>query len=521
VISFKNFFSNYKRPFLIALVFFTIMESIVFFTASYLKQKDINYYLSIFTHNLKSNVSLANTHLTELTQLFYDLNINNKNVVSIMAKAAQTQDENKRAALREELYKILNPNYIKMKPYGIRQLHFHLPGSISFLRFHRPKKYGDSLVGIRATIDYVNKYKIPITAFEEGRIFNGFRNVYPIFQGQKFVGTVEISFSFNALQDFLLKTDSTSYLFLIKQKVVAKKVWDSEKKNYMQSQFQGFDFDKATLDNTMQMRLNKMYAINKAIAPHVNQKLAQGNSFSLYFHEKDIYNDAPIIITFISIANLNDKTVAYIVNYQFADVLTILIKNADMVFISLSLLLFLLSVIIFIYMCNEQKRRKKIYENATHDALTGLYNRYAINSFFKHKIDEAKRYNKPLSIIFCDIDFFKKINDTYGHDIGDYVLKNIATILKNHLRSSDISARWGGEEFLVFLPETPLHEAQKIAQKLRKIIEDSLFSSVETVTCSFGVTELRKEEDADSFLKRVDELLYRAKENGRNRVESE
>ncbi len=517
---FKNFFKKYKRPFLISLFFFVFVEAVIIISTDYLKQKDINYYLGIFTSNLKSDITMANAHFTELTQLFYDFNIDNKTIVSIMAKASETKDLNRRAVLREKLYKMLHPEYIKMEHYGIRQLHFHLPGSISFLRFHRPKKFGDSLVGIREIIDYVNKYKIPIAAFEEGRIFNGFRNVYPIFQDKKFIGTVEISFSFNALQDFLIKTDSTSYLFLMKQKVVAKKVWSSEKKNYMQSQFRGFYFDRETLSNTMQMRLNKIYAINKALAAIVSKKLTEGKSFSLYFHQKNIYDDAPIIISFIAVPNINDKTVAYIIHYQFADALHILIKNSNMVFIVLTLLLFFIALVVMVYLQNEQKRRKKIFNNATHDALTGLYNRYAINHFFAQKIDEAKRYNKPLSIIFCDIDFFKKINDTYGHNIGDFVLKNIAIILKNYLRSSDISARWGGEEFIIFLPQTSSKEAAKIAEKLRQIIEDSLFSSIKIVTCSFGVAELQADDTADSFLKRVDALLYKAKENGRNRVES-
>jgi len=519
--SFKNFFKKYKNPLLISFFFFVFVEGIIIISTNYLKQKDINYYLNIFTSNLKSDITMANTHLTELTQVFYDFDIDSKTIVNIMAQASETKDIKRRAVLRKKLYKILNPQYIKMQRYGIRQLHFHLPGSISFLRFHRPQKFGDSLVKIRETIDYVNKYKIPIAAFEEGRIYNGFRNVYPIFQNNKFVGTVEISFSFDALQDFLIKTDSTSYLFLVKQKVITEKVWGSERKNYMQSQFSGFDFDKKTLSNTMQMRLNKMYAINKTIAAKVSKKLTEGKSFSLYFHHKNIYEDAPIIISFIAIPNLEDKTVAYIINYQFADTLTILIDNAHMIFIAFTLFVLVLSIILLLYLINEQKRRKNIFNHATHDELTGLYNRYAIDYFFGQKIDEAKRYNKPLSIIFCDIDFFKKINDTYGHNIGDFVLKNIATILKNHLRSSDISARWGGEEFIIFLPQTSCKEAAQTAEKLRKIIEDSLFSSIKTLTCSFGVTELKNDENADAFLKRVDRLLYKAKENGRNRVESE
>ncbi|SFV59241.1 diguanylate cyclase (GGDEF domain) [hydrothermal vent metagenome] len=438
-----------------------------------------------------------------------------------MAQAAQTHDVKKLTLLHHKLYNLLKKDYQTMRPYGMRQLHFHLPNAISFIRFHRPNKYGDSLLNIRQTLAYVNKYKIPLSAFEEGRIFNGFRNVYPLFKGKTFVGTVEISFSFSALQEFLTQTDHTSYLFILKRQIIAKKVWNDEKKNYKKSEFQDYDYDIGTLDNRMQMRLNKMYAINGAIAKKINKKLAKGNSFAIYFHRNDIYEDAPILITFIAVPNLDNKTVAYIINYQFADMLPLLIKNINMVFISLTLFLLLLSIIVGIYTYKEQKRREKIYTNATHDVLTGLYNRYAINYFFGQKIDESKRYNKPLSIIFCDIDFFKKVNDTYGHDMGDYVLKGIAKILKNNLRSSDISARWGGEEFLIFLPETPLNEAVKIAQKLRKLIEESLFSSIQTVTCSFGVTELKKDDNANTLLKRVDKLLYKAKENGRNRIESD
>jgi len=188
----KNFFNNYKRPLLIVLLFFIVLESIAFFTTSYLKQKDINSYLSIFKTNLKNHIDLTNNHLSEMTQLLYDFKIDNAAVINIMAQAAQTHDAKKLASLHEELYRLLKEDYEKMRPYGIRQLNFHLPHAVSFVRFHRPNKYGDSFVGIRQTLEYVNKYKIPLSAFEEGRIFNGFRNVYPIFKGKTFVGTVEI-----------------------------------------------------------------------------------------------------------------------------------------------------------------------------------------------------------------------------------------------------------------------------------------------------------------------------------------
>jgi len=154
------------------------------------------------------------------------------------------------------------------------------------------------------------------------------------------------------------------------------------------------------------------------------------------------------------------------------------------------------------------------------DALTAIANRTHFNLLFKHTLYVAKREHTPLSLIFFDIDHFKAVNDTYGHLVGDDVLRHLANVTKNSLRKSDIIARWGGEEFIIVLPNTSLTSASLIAQTLRKTIEDEEFAIVQHVTCSFGVAQLQEPEEGEKLLLRLDELLYRAKENGRNRVEA-
>ena len=135
----------------------------------------------------------------------------------------EANDPAKRDAAKKELFKLLEPTYILLQKKGIRQFHFHLPGSISFLRFHKVRKYGDSLKGIRYSIDLVNKTKKIVRGFEEGRIFNGFRNVYPLFYHDKLVGTVEFSYSIRAIAE-LLTSDTVSYYgLLINKKLVQKK----------------------------------------------------------------------------------------------------------------------------------------------------------------------------------------------------------------------------------------------------------------------------------------------------------
>ncbi|NOX14780.1 MAG: diguanylate cyclase [Epsilonproteobacteria bacterium] len=161
---------------------------------------------------------------------------------------------------------------------------------------------------------------------------------------------------------------------------------------------------------------------------------------------------------------------------------------------------------------------KKLKKLATTDKLTLVANRSKFDEIMKYSIDRAKRYDINLSLILFDIDNFKNINDTYGHLIGDEVLKKLAMIGKESIRKSDLIARWGGEEFMIVQPDIPKKEATILAQRLRKDIQDYDFPKVGQVTASFGVTTFKKSDTLDSFLTRVDKALYDAKERGKNRV---
>jgi len=165
-----------------------------------------------------------------------------------------------------------------------------------------------------------------------------------------------------------------------------------------------------------------------------------------------------------------------------------------------------------------EERSKEFENRANYDPLTRIYNRRRFLELLDRGIKNAQRLNQSLSIVFFDIDHFKNINDTYGHNIGDEVLKGLTAITSQTIRSSDIFARWGGEEFLILIESTTLENAAKMAEKLRKIIMEHNFPEVKTVTCSFGVASYHHDETGESFIGRADTALYRAKESGRNRV---
>ncbi len=167
---------------------------------------------------------------------------------------------------------------------------------------------------------------------------------------------------------------------------------------------------------------------------------------------------------------------------------------------------------------------KELDELSRIDPLTKLSNRRDILEKLNMEQAEYARYGKTFTIAMADIDFFKKINDSFGHDAGDYVLKSVASLTKDQLRNVDHLARWGGEEFLIILPETNLLGGAKVAEKIRSAIEQRNFQFRENkikVSMSFGVScHTGKGTDLDGLIKKADQLLYRAKESGRNTVVS-
>jgi two-component system cell cycle response regulator len=162
-------------------------------------------------------------------------------------------------------------------------------------------------------------------------------------------------------------------------------------------------------------------------------------------------------------------------------------------------------------------------EMAVTDALTGLYNRRYMETHLSHLVEHSINRGKPLSALAIDVDFFKAVNDTHGHDAGDKVLQELAARFRENIRNVDMACRVGGEEFIIILPATELHLAQKIAERIRKSIAGKPFSAANpgtlNITVSVGLSTLAGPNDkVEEFLKRADQALYSAKREGRNRV---
>lgn len=170
---------------------------------------------------------------------------------------------------------------------------------------------------------------------------------------------------------------------------------------------------------------------------------------------------------------------------------------------------------------NRANTYSTILQYATLDALTNLNNRRQFETRLSQEISITKRQNNPLCAMMIDIDFFKKVNDTYGHAAGDEVLRSVAGIIKQELRESDIPSRYGGEEFAVLLPYTSIEDAKVVGERLRKAVEKASIPIEEqniSVTISMGLAEFNREETGEQLFERADKALYEAKTNGRNQV---
>jgi GGDEF domain-containing protein len=378
----------------------------------------------------------------DMADSIYHLNINTPDILSLLAVDPSGKDE-----ARDNLYHELSDLYRQIQKYNFRQLHFHEKDNHSLLRFHRPDKYGDDLTGVRYSVEYVNRNREYISGFEEGRIFNGFRYVYPLEYGDEHIGSVEISISMKTVIDRLHDLFGKRVQFILKREVVEEKVFDDELENYVPwKPDERFVLDRAIAETSIfSDEFCSEYGdkLREMLTDHIDSQVP----FSLtvrFENEKSLLN-------FIPVENFQGRTVGWLFSLNSHDSLE---REIDR-FILISVVFFVLTVILVLFSLYYFSTQKRIETMAIYDSLTGCYSRIVVMDRLRGEDDRFQRYETPYSMIMLDIDKFKSVNDQYGHLTGDEVIKSIVWLAGNHIRKSDILGRYGGEEFIVVLPHTP------------------------------------------------------------------
>lgn len=495
----------------------SILFSLAYLFALNQKQTQESFYLE---HKLsqadKEFTALQNTY-TLLAQNLYDNIIHNENVITLVKAANFSDPSEDLTGLRNELYQELVPVYDNLRSQGITQLHFQLQGNVVLLRFDNPNKFGDSLVGLRYSIDKVNRTQEAVHGFEEGLAFNGFRNVFPVLSNRRLVGTVELSYSFNLLRDEALKTSKGFYAFIMKQALSDKRNANDEKDNHLPSTLSSqYVHDIKTLSPRAYVNFSEelITQINHNIAQEANINLRLSEPFVLHTHVQG----KSYLVSFVPSYNIENKHVAFFLSYHEDDMLSNIYDNyiTQLIF-SLSIML-VISVLVFLYIQSRQKTNLVHNDLTTSDALTKIANKHKFELVLDHTMQMALRYELPLSVLIFDVDNFKAINDKLGLDTGDDILVELSALVTKKIRLSDLFARWSGATFVVLLPETNFEQAGVLAEKLRVIIDDRSFGVSIHIACSFGVTQLHKDDDRRSIITRAELALKSAKDRGKNRV---
>ncbi|WP_457622162.1 GGDEF domain-containing protein [Persephonella sp.] len=491
----------------IYIIIFILISSVLYFFLSNKRKENEKVYLNQKIEKASAEFKATLNGYDMIIYFVYKRYMYDPEVVAVLSKAYRDRKDLDR--LRKRLYLLLKPLYSDLKRYQIKYFRFYFPDGTTFIRFHRPDKFGD-----RPEKEKFSIFDLGKNHSERDTV--GFKYTFPVTDGKILIGNVEFTLPFSAVRVEMRKIFKGEYNFLIIKDLIFSKDFSEEKQNYIQSEIDP-DFYYEEDPEFRVVRWNIPEEIISSINIKIREKV-KGNLED--FRPKSIavdINGDYYIASFIPISNKKEKYIGYLVYYEKDNTYGVFKNTFIISYVGINLLVGLLLTMSFILGVIKERFRAM----AEIDTLTGIYNKGKFNNIVKVELDRSKRYGRPLSLILFDIDHFKKINDAFGHQVGDYVLKTLAQIVSSKIRSTDFFARWGGEEFVILAPETDLEGAQILAEKIRKAIEEYPFETVGKVTSSFGVTEAYGNDSVDSFIKRADAALYKAKDKGRNRVEIE
>lgn len=504
----QNFRSVYILMLLSTLIFFGVISLGYAYYSTNSKEE----YLNQSNTSYSDSINLTLNQYQEFSSYIFETLLDDS-VLSLMYQGA-FGDENEKNAARLMLYETLEEDYQFMTQYNFRQLHFHLPNGDSFLRFHTPETYGDNLWDVRSSIRIVNSELRRVTGFEEGRIYNGYRFLYPLFYQDEHVGSVEISVSIATVIDALFTIKPKSiHNFMIKKDVVDNLVFDEFLDNYQtcpicEDYYVDINVDALFQDRRTFLVDEELNDFLLMIKPKVSDSLSKETSFS---YTTD-YNKNQITLHFISIKNIDENHIGYIFEILIDDKYKELMLQDFGAYASFGFF----SMLIFIVLMMYARDKEKIKDVSKIDYLTKLNNRKHFIDVAENILSRSIRQSQSIFIIMMDIDFFKQINDSVGHAKGDEVLVKIAHCIKTNIGAQDIAARWGGEEFILLIRNKNKTEMLQIIKKIQSELLNLQIEQVEKITMSFGIAVSNATDDLDGLINLADEKMYYAKENGRN-----
>lgn len=482
-----------------------------------------NIYLSSYTNyvnykeeTLNKAVNSIISGYSNFSNFIFQSSLDDEKIQEIMWKV-QSSDDAEKDELRNELFNIISIDYDIITNYNFNQLQFHEVGGISFLRANSPSQYGDNLTEIRKSIDLVNEKHTAVEGFEIGRLVDGYRYVYPLFYNEEFIGSVELDLSMNMIISELYESYTDKDMgFIIEKDKIENTVYLDSQGNYDESYISDtYVTDKEITSTTNSQFNNPQLYKNKNFVALLEKSVATIIQEDQSFSETIPYNGGIYLAQFYSIEDISGDSIGYIYMVGADEQFLIMQMSRNMAFFFSTIIVVLIWFSIFFL----NRKNRKIKELALNDPLTHIYNRNFFYEIVERENARAIRQNSEIYIAMLDIDNFKNVNDTFGHVTGDHILKELVKQISFSLRNTDVLARFGGEEFIILLPDTKSDDAFLVMERVRKNIYTHEFQTVGNISVSIGIAEHIPNDSIDFSIEKADTALYTAKKNGKNRTE--
>lgn len=507
----KDKYAFWGTSFILVVIWIIVL---IYFQNIYLS----NYanYINYKEETLNKAVNSIISGYSNFSNFIFQSSLDDEKIQEIMWKV-QSYDDAEKDELRNELFNIVSIDYDIITDYNFNQLQFHEVGGISFLRANSPSQYGDSLTEIRRSIDLVNEKHTAVEGFEIGRLVDGYRYVYPLFYNEKFVGSVELDLSMNMIISELYEICTDKDMgFIIEKDKIENTVYLDSQGNYDESYISDtYVTDKEIISTTNSQLNNPKLFIDENFVDLLQKSFSNTIQEEQSFSVTIPYNRSIYLAQFYSVQDISGESIGYIYTIGADEQFLIMQMSRNMAFFFSTIIAILIWFSIFFL----NIKNKRIKELALNDPLTHIYNRNFFYEIVNRENSRAIRQNSEIYIAMLDIDNFKNVNDTYGHVTGDYVLKELVKQISLSLRNTDILARFGGEEFIILLPDTKNDDAFLVMERLRKNIYAHEFQTVGKISVSIGIAEHIPNDSIDLSIEKADTALYNAKRNGKNRTE--
>ncbi len=492
------------------------------------KEKRISEILEQKMQNLEVHYRLSEKYFQDIVDVATALILQDKETRDILRAFRKKLSKKRAARLRARLYKKLQKTYALLRRFGVLQMHFVDADSVTILRMHKPSKFGDDLYELKYSFRQTNLTRESYSGIEGGKTFPSYRNVRPLYDSNKeYLGALDIAFSPEIIQKNLLETSNVHSHFLVHRSLLQQREWKREDgvENYVPS----IESDEYVMFTDPKDEKNCSAECDKEILMfiahergYIQEKMHRHEKFSLY----TLTNSQAVIVSFLPLKSIEGKYVAYLVSYSSSVALYKLVEDFYIINMVIILMMFLVVYIAYkSYFYNyELKHERNRYQLlASYDPLTKLPNRNMLFEKLKEIKARAERESTKFALLFLDLDNFKSINDTHGHQEGDRVLQYVAKVLRKILRAEDTLARFGGDEFVIVVEEFEhIRDVSKIANKIiEKLKEPVDFGYAKYyIGASIGISIFPDDsKDEHELIRYADTAMYKAKKRGRNRVE--